>query len=175
MKNAFYFKDNIYPFTYTSHRRITVRAVLLNEKNEVALLHLIKDDLFGHRDCYETPGGGKRKNETFHEGVIREVKEETGFQAKIIKFLAKVEDFYNLIHRNNINYYYLLKVDKYVGVDLEEYEKEMFKELVFLPIEQAIKIMNEVKDDGVGLLVKQRELPVLELARGYIYEHLINK
>ena len=35
--------------------------------------------------------------------------------------------------------------------------------------------MNEVKDDGVGLLVKQRELPVLELARGYIYEHLINK
>ena len=133
------------------------------------------DDNFGHRDCYELPGGGKKKNETFHQGVLREIKEETGFDAKNIKFLAKVDDFYNLIHRNNLNYYYLLRATKYVGESKEEYEKTMIKELLFVDINQAIKMVENVHDDGVGLLVKQRELPILKLAKEYIDEHPVNK
>ena len=66
MKNVFHFEDQCYPFTYTDHKRIVVRAVLLNDKNEVALLHVVSDDKFGHRDCFELPGGGKKKDEGFH-------------------------------------------------------------------------------------------------------------
>ena len=175
MKNIFHFEDHYYPKTYIDHKRITVRAVVLNDNNEVCLLHLISDDNFGHRDCYELPGGGKKKGETFHQGVIREVLEETGFQAKIIKFLAKVDDFYNLIHRNNHNYYYLLKVTSYIGEAKEEYEKKMIKEQLFVDIDSAIKMMENVNDDGVGMLVKQRELPILKLAKEYIDEHPISK
>ena len=175
MKNVFHFEDHHYPKTYIDHKRITVRAVVLNDNNKVCLLHLISDDNFGHRDCYELPGGGKKKGETFHQGVIREVLEETGFQAKIIKFLAKVDDFYNLIHRNNHNYYYLLKVTSYIGEAKEEYEKKMIKEQLFVDIDSAIKMMENVNDDGVGMLVKQRELPILKLAKEYIDEHPISK
>lgn len=175
MKHVFLFKDQYYPFTYTDHKRIVVRAVLLNDKNEVALLHVISDDIFGHRDCFELPGGGKKRNEGFHQGVLREIVEETGFKGKIIKFLAKVDDFYNLIHRNNQNYYYLVRISEYVGEHKEEYEKHVIQELVFVDIDTAIRLMDNVKDDGVGLLVKQRELPILKLAKEYIDEHPINK
>jgi len=168
MKNVFHYQDNYYPFTYTDHKRIVVRAVVINEENKVALLHVVTDDKFGHRDCYELPGGGKKKNETFHEGVLREVKEETGFAGKIIKFLAKVEDFYNLIHRENHNYYYIVRVTDFVGMEREEYENRIIQELLFVDIDDAIRLMSKVDDDGVGHLVKQRELPILKLAKEYI-------
>ena len=165
MKHIYHFEDNYYPKTYIDHKRIVVRAVLFNDKNEVLLLHVVRDDKFGHRDCYELPGGGKKKNETFHQGVLREIQEETGFAGKIVKFLAKVEDFYNLIHRNNHNYYYLVKAGNYVGLDLEEYEKKIIKERIWINIEDAISLVESIDDDGVGHLVKQRELPILKLAK----------
>ena len=175
MKHVFHFEDKYYPYTYIDHKRIVVRGVLFNDKNEVMLLHVVGDDKFGHRDCYELPGGGKKKNETFHEGVTREIIEETGFKGKIVKFLAKVDDFYNLIHRNNQNYYYLVKAEEFVGLHLEEYEKRIIQERKFVPIDEAIKMMEAVDDDGVGHLVKQRELPILKLAKEALYEHPISK
>ena len=175
MKNVFHFEDPYYKKDYIDHVRVVLRGVLLNDKNEVALIHVVSDDKFGHRDCYELPGGGKKKDETFHEGVKREVQEETGFAAKIIKFLAKVDDFYNLIHRNNHNYYYLLRAEKYVGDHKEEYEKKVMESIKFYEIDAAIKMVENVHDDGVGLLIKQRELPILKLAKEYIDEHPINK
>ncbi len=175
MKYVFHFQDPYYPFSYIDHRRIIVRAVVLNENNEAALLHVVSDDKFGHRDCFELPGGGKKESEGFHQGVLREVQEETGFAGKIIKFIAKVDDFYNLIHRNNKNYYYLIKTTGYVGEAKEEYEKRVIQELLFVPIDRAIELVNNVEDDGVGLLIKQRELPILKLAKEYIDEHPINK
>ena len=57
----------------------------------------------------------------------------------------------------------------------EEYEKKVIQEIVFVPIDDAIKLMEQVQDDGVGLLIKQRELPILKLAKEYIDEHPINK
>ena len=45
----------------------------------------------------------------------------------------------------------------------------------FYDIDEAIKMVESVHDDGVGLLIKQRELPILKLAKEYIYEHPVNK
>lgn len=174
MLKTFHFQDPYYPYKGIKQKRIVVRAVLINDKNEVALNHVVSDDLFGHRDCYELPGGGKKKSETFHKGVLREIQEETGFKGKIVKFLAKVDDFYNLIERNNHNYYYLIKAENYVGDNKEEYEKKVIQEMIFVPIDKAIELMNNVFDDGVGLLIKQREIPILKLAKEYIDEHPIN-
>ncbi len=162
MKNHFYFKDTYYPFTYTDHTRITVRAVLLNERNEVALNHCVCDDNFGHRDCYELPGGGKKKDETFHSGVRREIIEETGYDSEFITPICVVDDYYNLIHRHNRNYYYLLRCKDYVGTRREA-DEVMIQEVVFVKIEEAIKLMENSLDDGVGPLVAQREIPVLKL------------
>lgn len=168
MKNVFYFQDQYYPFTYTDHVRNVVRAVVVNSENKIALLHVVSDDNFGHRDCYELPGGGKKKEESFHEGVLREVREETGFNGKIMRFIAKVVDYYNYIHRENHNYYYVVKVTDFVGLEREDYEKRVIQELLFVDIDEAIRLMSNVNDDGVGHLIKQRELPILKLAKEYI-------
>ena len=44
-----------------------------------------------------------------------------------------------------------------------------------MSFDEAIRLMEQVKDDGVGLLVTQRELPILKLAKEYLHEHPINK
>ena len=175
MKNRYSYQDNYYPFTFISHTRVVTRGILLNEHNQVALIHVCNDDDFGHRDCYETPGGGKKKKETLRESVKREVLEETGYEVEIIKYLGFVEDYYNLIFRRNHIHYYLLRTISFKGQHLEDYEKDWFVNVSFYDIDEAIKLMENVDDDGVGHLIKQRELPILILAKEYINEHPINK
>ena len=92
MKQILHLKDDQYEYTYIDHVRVIARAVLLNEKNEVALNKLYDDDMFGHRDYYETPGGGKKVNETIRQACLRELLEETGYEVEIIKELGMVND-----------------------------------------------------------------------------------
>ena len=104
-------KDNEYPYIKTTHERIVVRGVVLNELNQVALVNVVRnDDAFGPGNYYETPGGGKKDNESLLEGVIREVEEEIGYKTSFIQEIGIVEDYYNPIYRKNINHYYLLKI-----------------------------------------------------------------
>ena len=128
MKINLKLKDDQYEYTYIDHARHIARAILINENNEVCLLKLLGDDDFGHRDYVETPGGGVNVNETPSQAVIREVKEETGCESEIIDAIGIVEDYYNLIHRKNINYYFLVKVKSYGTQKLEEQEKTIIKD-----------------------------------------------
>ena len=174
MKKEFHFEDSHYQFTYIDHTRITVRAVLLDEHNRVALNHCVCDDLFGHRDCYELPGGGKKKSESFKDGVKREIEEETGYLSEVISFICVVDDYYNLIHRHNRNYYYLLKRKKFVGTKREA-DETMIQDVMFVDIDKAIELMEHSIDDGVGPLVAQREVPVLKLIKEKKSEYFANK
>ena len=70
MRQILHLQDDQYEYTYIDHVRVIARAVLLNEKNEVALNRLLGDDMFGHRDYYETPGGGKKDKEPLAKALI---------------------------------------------------------------------------------------------------------
>lgn len=161
-------KDEEYPFDYIDHIREIARGVVLNEKEEVALIKLHGHDSFGDRNYYELPGGGVKSGETHEEAFIREIEEEVGYESEIIAELGEVIDFYNLIHRENHNYYYLARVKRYTGKHLEEYEKSMMEKLVWVSLPEAIKIFTDMQDYGCGRLVKNRELPILLLARQMI-------
>ena len=162
--------DDQYEYTYIDHTRVVARAVLLNENNEVALNKLLDDDMFGHRDYYETPGGGKQVNETIREACLREVKEETGYESVIIKELGMVDDYYNLIHRHNKNYYYLCKTTKFFGKHLENYEKSVIEKVVWVSIDEAIRLYENMGGSGVAILVKNRELPILKKVKKILEE-----
>ena len=157
--------DDQYPLTTITHKRKCARAIILNEKNEVCLLHVYGDDDFGHRDYYETPGGGVKDNESEEEAVIREALEETGTICEIIDELGIVDDYYNLIHRNNLNYYYLLRVKEYSHTEYEDYEKKIIDKIIWTNIDNAIKMVEETSSDKISLLVKRRELPIYRLVR----------
>ena len=162
MRQILHLKDNQYEFTYIDHIRYVSRGILLNDNNEIALMKVDGNDIFGHRDYYETPGGGKKDKETIRNACVRELQEETGYQSIIIKELGLVVDYYNLIHRNNRNYYFLCKTTKFIGKHLDEYEKSMIDNVVWVSIDKAIELYENMGGSGVAILVKNRELPILK-------------
>ena len=157
--------DDQYDKSNITHTRKIARAILLNEENKICLLHVLGDDDFGHRDYYETPGGGVNENELLEEAVIREIKEETGYNSYIVQELGIVEDYYNLIHRHNINHYYLLKTTSYEKEELEEYEKGIIDSKIFVDIDTAISLYENMNKEKLEILVKNRELPILKMVK----------
>ena len=125
MKTILRLKDNEYPLDYIDHDRKVARAILVNEKGQIGLIKVHGHDIFGLRDYYETPGGGFKDNETGRQAVLRELLEETGYQCEVIAPIGIVDDYYNLIHRHNLNHYYLCKAISFKGKHLDEYEKSM--------------------------------------------------
>ena len=153
--------DDQYPFTEITHTRRIARAILLNEKNEVCLLKIDGYDDFGHRNYYETPGGGVNENEELNDAVIREIKEETGINAIVICEIGYVSDYYNLIKRHNMNYYFLLRVKSYGLSHMEEGEKKLIKGIEFFSLDEAVKLYEAMNKERLEILVRRRELPVL--------------
>lgn len=168
MKTILELKDDQYEYTKITHTRLIARAVVINDENKVCLMHLNRHDDFGSYDYYETPGGGVNENEDIDLAVIREIKEETGCICKIVNELGIVSDYYNKIYRHNLNHYYLLRVVSYGECQLEEYEKDIFSEVIWVDIDKAINLLDNMGDNMIPLLVKRRELPIYRLAKKYI-------
>lgn len=59
-----------------------LRAVILNEKQEILL---VRESADGR---WSLPGGWADIGDTPTEGIIREIKEETGLQAQVVRLLA---------------------------------------------------------------------------------------
>ena len=161
MKTLLKLEDDQYPLEYIDHTRYIARAILLNDKNKVALIKVNGDDMFGHRDYYETPGGGMKDNETAEQACYREVQEETGYDSIILEEIGIVEDYYNLIHRKNINHYFLTRATHFVGKHLDNYETKMLEKVIWVDINEAIRLYQNMGGSGVAILVKNRELPIL--------------
>ena len=161
-------EDKEYKNKGITHTREIARGVIFNDKKEVAILKVFSQDRFGTRDCYELPGGGVEKGETFEQAFVREMLEETGYEVEVISPIATVIDYYNLIGRENHNHYFLCKCKKYVGEEKEEYEKSLIQNCLFVDIDTAIDHFTNDMKGKCGRLVKQRELPILLIAKEMI-------
>lgn len=157
-------EDNQYRFTYIDHVRLIARAVVFDEEGKVALTKLLADDMFGHRDYYELPGGGVNPDETLEEAAMREIREEVGYESQVVGYIGEVDDFYNLIHRENHNHYFLLKAKNFVGTKMEEGERHLIEKVIWVEPEVAIRLFEQMDDTMLSGLVKHRELPIIRLA-----------
>ena len=107
--------DNEWEFTFIDHDRDIVRAVVFDDDGYFYFVRAERDDDFGKATLIETSGGGVEKGENLEKALIRELKEELGAQAQIICKIGVVDDYYNLIHRHNLNNYYLCKVTRRIS------------------------------------------------------------
>lgn len=61
-------------------KRIDVASALIHDENRnILLVKNVKGDSF----YWSPPGGAVEKDETLEQAVIREVREETGFESKV--------------------------------------------------------------------------------------------
>lgn len=141
--------------------RIAVRAVLLDDKGRVALMHI------GARDAYKLPGGGVEEEENLEKGFRREISEETGYRVKAIGdigvFIEKREEW----RLFQVSFAYLAKVIVKGRQSLTREEKEAGFSLRWAEnIDEAIKLVSKSKpgryDDKH---IKLRDSSILKSAK----------
>lgn len=164
------YKDDQFPKTKIDHTRKTVRAIVFNSNNQIAIHHLLKDDIFGHRDYYETPGGGVKKNERLIDALKREMSEELGVTIKDIKPIGRVMDYFNLVKQRNNIFYYLCRVDKVGEKHYDIEESTLIEKTLWLDIDSIIKLYETMDKEPIARLIKQRELPILMLVKKMMKE-----
>ena len=164
-----YLEDDQWEFTYTDHDRQIVRAIVFDDLGYYYFVRAVRNDIFGIVTLIETSGGGVESNEDYNTAIKRELKEELGVKAEIICKIGVVEDYYNLIHRHNINNYYLCKVISFGDKSLTKEEIEHFHlSTLKLTYEEAVSEYEKMNQTKLGKLIYNREMPVLIRAKELI-------
>ncbi len=164
-------QDNEWPLEYIDHDRQIARAIVFDDEGYFYFVRAIRDDDFGKATLIETAGGGVESGEDLRDAIKRELKEELGVSVEIICKLGMVSDYYNLIHRHNINNYFLCKATEFGEKNLTQEEIEDFNlSTLKLKFEEAAKEYGKCSDTKLGRLVANRELPILQYAKDIIGE-----
>ena len=158
--------DDQWSFTYTDHDREIVRAIVFDERGRFYFVRASRDDQFGKATLIETSGGGVEKGEDLISAIRRELREELGGEVEVICSIGVVSDYYNLIHRHNVNHYYLCKAMSFGEKHLMPDEIEDFHlSTLQLTYDEALREYQRRACTPIGRLIAARELPVLRRAR----------
>ena len=151
---------------YIDHDRNIVRAIVYDENRMFYFVRAVRDDEFGKATLIETSGGGVENGEDLITAVQRELKEELGVFVDVVCKIGIVSDYYNLIHRHNINNYFLCKIKSFGEKNLTQDEIEKFHlSTLKMSYEEAVIEYENRKDSKLGTLIANRELPVLHRAK----------
>ncbi len=158
--------DTEWPLSYTDHDRTVVRAIVFDDEGLLHFVRAVRDDDFGGATLIETSGGGVEASEDLAVAIRRELKEELGAEVEIVCKIGIVSDYYNLIHRHNINHYFLCRLISLGENALTEDEKERFHLApLSLPYEDAVREYERCASTRLGRLIRARELPILHRAK----------
>ena len=159
-------QDDQWEFDYIDHDRTVVRAIVFDEEDKFYFVRAVRDDDFGKATLIETSGGGVEENEELLDAIKRELKEELGVEVDVVCKIGVVSDYYNLIHRHNINNYFLCKVKSFGDKKLTKEEMDDFHlSTLRLSYEEACKEYEYRSNSKLGKLISNRELPILHRAK----------
>lgn len=148
--------------------RRAARAVLMNDKGQVAVMH------FAVTGSYKLPGGGIDDGESIEAALHREVREEAGYEITDIQQLGVVEEDRYYCGMHQTSYCFAAKAGAFVGTELTEKEAAQGMELVWVDtIDDAIthvESANVIDEDGSQIgheMMKRREVAILRQAQKY--------
>lgn len=155
--------DEEWPYEYTDHTRQIVRAIVVDDEGYFYFVRAIRDDDFGKARIIETAGGGVEDGEDHESAVKRELKEELGAEVDILRKIGVVEDYYNLIHRRNINNYYLCRIKSLGKSNLTKDEINKYHlSTLRLPYLEAVSEYESNRASMLGRLIYNREIEILK-------------
>ena len=159
-------EDREWPLTYTDHDRQIVRAIVFDDEGWFYFVRAHRDDDFGKATLIETSGGGVETGEDLLSAVRRELGEELGARVEVLCKIGVVSDYYNLIHRHNVNHYYLCRALSFGEKHLMPDEISDFHlSTLRLTGDEAETEYRRRACTPIGRLIAARELPVLRRAR----------
>ena len=159
-------QDTEWPFTYTDHDREIVRAIVVDDAGYFYFNRLERDDVFCHGTVIETAGGGVEAGEALDDAIRRKLREELGAEVEILAEIGTVSDYYNLIHRHNINHFYLCRAVSFGDTAMTEAEVNTFHlSTLKLTYDEALAEYERCCDGSLGRLIAARELPILHRAK----------
>lgn len=162
-------EDTQWEKTTITHDRMIARAIVVDDEGFFYFVRVVRDDIFGNGAFIETAGGGVEEGESPEEAIRRELKEELGAKVEILCKIGTVCDYYNQIHRHNINHYFLCRVKQFGETNLTQKEREEFEiSTLKLTYEDAVREYERCAAKPWGILLANRELPVLEWANQWL-------
>ncbi|TLY18922.1 MAG: NUDIX hydrolase [Nitrospirae bacterium] len=104
---------------------------------EVALIRVARAD----GGAWALPKGWVEKGEDLEQTAVREVREETGLDAKVLRKLGEVTyEFYSKTDRSRISKTVHLFLMEYVGGTTSEHDDEV-EEVRWFPLEDALRTL----------------------------------
>lgn len=96
-------------FVYYANPQAATVGVVVNERGELLVVRRAKDPARGTLDL---PGGFSDMGETSEEGVVRELREETGLTVSVRRFLFSLPNTYMFsgLLEHTMDMFYLLDV-----------------------------------------------------------------
>ena len=159
-------EDREWPLTYTDHDRQIVRAIVFDDEGWFYFVRAHRNDDFGKATLIETSGGGVETGEDLLSAVRRELGEELGVRVEVLCKIGVVSDYYNLIHRHNVNHYYLCRALSFGEKHLMPDEISDFHlSTLRLTGDEAETEYRRRACTPIGRLIAARELPILRRAR----------
>lgn len=142
-----------------------LKALIINDKDEVTIGYCNK--------TYQFPGGHLEEGESLEDGLLREIKEETGIEIKD----ASIKPFQKITHysknyrnsdknRQNDIYYYVIKTNAKYNMDnasLDEMEKKDGFTVKIIPLnELEDTLIKSISDNPINKVIVEEMLEALK-------------
>ena len=165
-------QDDQWPLDYIDHDRLIARAIVVDDEGYFYFMRVERWDEFAEGALIETSGGGVEPGEDLHAAILRELKEELGVTAEILGKIGVVSDYYNLIHRHNINHYFLCRAISFGEKNMTQEERELFHlSTLVVTYEEALAEYEACAATKLGKLLAAREVSILKQAKIMLENH----
>jgi ADP-ribose pyrophosphatase YjhB (NUDIX family) len=135
-----------------------VGAIVINDKNEILL---VRDRISSNHSIYKLPGGMVEHADKLSDAVEREVYEETGIKAELIKMVSVLNSHPYRFNKSNIYIVFQLEALSYEINIIDTHEIEL---ALWLPIEEffAHKEMSQFQKDLVQQALDKEGISLME-------------
>lgn len=144
--------------------RRAARAVVFDSNKNIGILYV------GKYNYHKLPGGGLEGDESIGEALKRECLEEIGCDTETFGELGEIIEYRDKWSLKQHSYCYLANVVGDKGKpDFTQKEIDNGFEIKWLPLEEAIKLLeNDKPDDYMGGFIQIRDISFLKEAVNFL-------